>query len=86
MAPEASTPFCRRRVSSFTPFGNLLRIFPIPLKYLLTQITRLEIYSLSQGIKLDDLNHVKNFLEQDDWMTVNDLDSGYWHVPLHKDR
>ena len=34
---------------------------------------------------MDDLNHVKNILKQGDWMTVNDLDSGYWHVPVHKD-
>ena len=53
-----------------------MKIFPILLKYILTEITWVEIYSLSQGIKLDDLNHVKNVLEQEDWMTVNDLDSG----------
>ena len=45
----------------------------------------MEIHSLSQGIKLDDLNHVKNVLKQDDWMTLNDLDSRYWHVSMNKD-
>ena len=40
---------------------------------------------LPQGIKLDDLSYVKNIVQQGDWMTVNDFDSGYWHVPIHKD-
>ena len=35
-----------------------------------------------QGIKLDDLGHVSNVVAQGDYMLFNDLDSGYWHVPM----
>ena len=33
-------------------------------------------------IKLEDLSHVQKVLRQGDWMVVNDLDSGYWYVPI----
>ena len=36
-------------------------------------------------IKLEDLNVSEQLLKQGDFQTTQDLDSGYWHVPLHKD-
>ena len=35
-----------------------------------------------RGIDLEDLGHVQHTVKQGDFMMVNDLDSGYWHVPI----
>jgi hypothetical protein len=32
---------------------------------------------------LDDLKSLPGVLKQGDFMTVNDLDSGYWHVSIY---
>ena len=40
-------------------------------------------YCTSRGIKLDDLTHVPHVVRHNDFMIVNDLDSGFWHVPVH---
>ena len=39
-------------------------------------------YCLRRKIKLEDLTHVQKVVRQNDYMVVNDLDSGYWHVPI----
>ena len=39
-------------------------------------------YCLKRKIKLEDLTHVQNVVRQNDYMVVNDLDSGYWHVQI----
>ena len=39
----------------------------------------------SRKITLDDLTSLHRVLRQGDFMTVSDLDSGYWHVPIHPD-
>jgi hypothetical protein len=40
-------------------------------------------YCLKRHTKLDDLSVLSGVLQQGDFMTVNDLDSGYWHVPIY---
>jgi hypothetical protein len=39
-------------------------------------------YCTVRGIKLDDLSHIPYTVRRGDYMVVNDLDSGYWHVPV----
>ena len=40
-------------------------------------------YCTKRSIKLEDLNTVAKLVKQGDFMVSNDLDSGYWHVPIH---
>jgi hypothetical protein len=42
-------------------------------------------YCIKRGIKLDDVVQVAPTIRKNDFMLVNDLDSGYWHVPIHPD-
>ena len=42
-------------------------------------------WCLSRGVKLDDLRCILNSIQQGDFLVTNDLDSGYWHVPVHPD-
>ena len=36
-------------------------------------------------VRLQDHREVSNFVKSGDWFTVDDLDSGYWHIPIHPD-
>ena len=36
-------------------------------------------------IKLEDLSAMADLVQQDDFLSTDDLDSGYWHMPLHPD-
>ena len=38
-------------------------------------------FCTKRGVVLEDLEHVQHTVRQGDFMMVNDLDSGYWHVP-----
>ena len=42
-------------------------------------------YCTKRKMKLEDLSHVSFTVRQGDFCVVNDLDSGYWHVPVAKD-
>ena len=42
-------------------------------------------YCTRRKIMLEDLSHVPLVIRKNDYMVVNDLDSGYWHLPIHKD-
>ena len=42
-------------------------------------------YCRKRKITLDDLSCIHKILKRGDFMTVSDLDSGYWHVPIHPD-
>ena len=39
-------------------------------------------YCTKRKIMLEDLSHVPLVIRKGDFMVVNDLDSGYWHVPV----
>ena len=41
-------------------------------------------YCTKRGIVLEDLGHIQHTVKQGDFMMVNDLDSGYWHVLSNK--
>ena len=40
-------------------------------------------FCTKRKIKLEDLSHVGHTIRPGDYMVCNDLDSGYWHVPIH---
>ena len=42
-------------------------------------------YIIDRKIKLEDLDVGEKMLKQGDFMTTSDLDSGYWHIPLHEE-
>ena len=42
----------------------------------------LNLWCKRRSIRLDDLGHVSNMLGQGDFMVCNDLNSGYWHLPV----
>ena len=42
-------------------------------------------FCTKRKIKLEDLSHVSHTIRRGDFMVCNDLDSGYWHVPVHPD-
>ena len=42
-------------------------------------------YCKKRKITLDDLSCIHKIVKKGDFMTVSDLDSGYWHVPIHAD-
>ena len=39
-------------------------------------------YCSKRKMKLEDLSHVPFVVRKNDYMVCNDLDSGYWHVPI----
>ena len=39
-------------------------------------------YCTRRKIMLEDLSHVPLVIREGDFMVVNDLDSGYWHIPI----
>ena len=41
-------------------------------------------YCTKRGIVLEDLGHIQHTVKQGNFMMVDDLDSGYWHVLLNK--
>ena len=42
-------------------------------------------FCLKRKTRLADLSVIPFILREGDFMTVNDLDSGYWQVPIHPD-
>ena len=34
-------------------------------------------------VRLQDHRDVSNYVKKGDWFTCDDLDSGYWHIPVH---
>ena len=40
-------------------------------------------FCTKRKIHLDDLRVIYKVIQKGDFMTVSDLDSGYWHVPIH---
>ena len=42
-------------------------------------------YCIKRKISLDNLSSIHKEVRQGDYMAVSDLDSGYWHVPIHAD-
>ena len=63
----------------------LSRVFSGKWRLVVDASRGLNPFCKQRGIRLEDLTHVSRTLQQGDWMVVNDLDSGYWHVPIHPD-
>ena len=43
----------------------------------------INLYVTKQKVKLDLLKEFTFLVENEDFVVVDDLDSGYWHLPLH---
>ena len=84
--------FVKKELERLEQLGCLLRVeerpyITLPLSLVFSGKLRLVVdasrglnpYCLARGIKLEDLSHVARTLRKNDWMVVNDLDSGYWH-------
>ena len=63
----------------------LSRVFSNKWRLVLDCSRGLNPWCEKRGIRLDDLSHITNTIQQGDYMVVNDLDSGYWHVPIHEE-
>ena len=75
---------CVRRVAEQpTVVLPLSLVYSSKWRLVLDASRGLNPYCTSRGIKLDDLTHVPHVVQQKDFMIVNDLDSGFWHVPVH---
>ena len=42
-------------------------------------------YCTKRKVRLEDLSHIPFVLRKNDYMVCNDLDSGYWHLPIAED-
>ena len=62
----------------------LSRVFSNKWRLVLDCSRGLNPWCEKRGIRLDDLSHITNTIQRGDYMVVNDLDSGYWHVPVHE--
>ena len=40
-------------------------------------------YVSKRKASLEDLGDMSQLIEEGDYIAVDDLDSGYWHLPLH---
>ena len=58
------------------------RVFSNKWRLVLDASRGLNPWCKRRSIRLDDLGHVSNVLSQGDFMVCNDLDSGYWHLPV----
>jgi hypothetical protein len=90
--------FVRKELMRLEQLGCLVRVesrpkVVLPLSRVYSNKWRLVVdasrglnpYCTKRSIKLEDLTHVCHNLKKGDFMVCNDLDSGYWHVPIHPD-
>jgi hypothetical protein len=90
--------FVRSELQRLEDLGCIVRVHhrprvTLPLSLVMSNKLRLVVdasrnlnpYCTRRGIKLEDLTHVASTVGKGDFMVVNDLDSGYWHVPIHPD-
>ena len=78
---------CVKRVS---PNDSLVNI-PLSVVYsnkwrLVVDASRhLNPFVKKRKVRLDSLDDLADLIQRNDYLAVSDLDSGYWHVPLHPD-
>ena len=58
-------------------------VFSKKLRLVVDASRHLNPYMSDRKIKLEDLNAREQILSPGDFQSKQDLDSGYWHVPLH---
>ena len=61
----------------------LSKVFSNKDRLVLDASRGLNPWCMSRGVKLDDLRCILNSIKKGDFLVTNDLDSGYWHVPVH---
>ena len=77
---------CITRVSE-QPFITLpiSVVFSKKLRLVIDASRHLNPYLQDRKVKLEDLKVNEQLIQQGDYQTTADLDSGYWHIPLHED-
>jgi hypothetical protein len=77
---------CIKRVISCPYIVNPVSIvFSKKWRCVLDASQHLNPHCTRQKTRLDDLSNVPLLIKKGDFMTVNDLDSGYWQVPIFPD-
>ena len=77
---------CIRRVDVAPHIVNPVScVFSKKWRCVLDASLGLNPWCLRRKISLDDLTSLHRVINRGDFMTVSDLDSGYWHVPVHPD-
>lgn len=77
---------CIKRVTEQPHVVNPLSVvFSKKWRCVLDASQHLNSHCQARPTKLDDLSNIPFLIKQNDFMTVNDLDSGYWQVPIHPD-
>ena len=77
---------CIRRVRDRPYIVNPLSVvFSKKWRTVLDASQHLNPHCKARKTKLDDLSNIPLLIQEGDFMTVNDLDSGYWQVPIYPD-
>ena len=63
----------------------LSKVFSNKWRLVLDASRGLNPWCKKRGTALDGLAVILNTIKEGDYLVTNDLDSGYWHVPLHPD-
>ena len=75
---------CIRKVSSRPHIVNPCSVvYSKKLRCVLDASQHLNKYCVRRKTVLADLSRIPYLVRQGDYMTVNDLDSGYWQVPIY---
>ena len=60
-------------------------VFSKKLRLVVDASRTLNPYIIDQKVKLESLDIAEQLVQQNDFQTCSDLDSGYWHVPIFPD-
>ena len=60
-------------------------VFSKKLRLVVDKSRTLNPYIKDQKVKLESLDIAEQMVSQNDYQTCSDLDSGYWHLPVHPD-
>ena len=75
---------CLRRVQSRPHIVNPRSVvFSRKLRCVLDASQHLNKFCVRRRTSLADLSRLPDLIREGDFMTVNDLDSGYWQVPIY---
>ena len=59
-------------------------VFSNKMRLVVDASRHLNPYVEMEKTKLDSLDDLTCLVERGEWCSVDDFDSGYWHVPLHE--
>ena len=80
------TSTCRYRVEE-KPYLvlPLSSIFSKKKRLVIDASRHLNPYLEHRRVRLQDHRDIKDFVKKGDYFCIEDLDSGYWHLEVHKD-